>query len=134
MRAAGIFEFVEATPDIIDEKNIRGATIWAMRKASMRLAARLGGDVTAVFDGRDVPDDLGFPASSLIKGDTLVAEISAASIMAKVCRDNDMVRASTIYPGYGFEKHSGYGTKQHQAALSSLGMTEIHRSWAKKFC
>lgn len=66
-------------------------------------------------------------ASFLIKADAIVPAVSAASILAKVARDNFMVLAAKGFPGYGFEKHVGYGTKFHLAALQKLGVSEIHR-------
>jgi ribonuclease HII len=66
-------------------------------------------------------------AEAVIKGDSLVAEISAASILAKVARDHEMVEMETLYPGYGFAKHKGYPTKQHIDALKRLGVSKIHR-------
>jgi ribonuclease HII len=64
---------------------------------------------------------------AIIKADATVGQVSAASIVAKVARDNFMYQAALNYPGYGFEKHVGYGTKLHQNALLNLGLTELHR-------
>ncbi|MEC8907874.1 MAG: ribonuclease HII, partial [Pseudomonadota bacterium] len=67
------------------------------------------------------------PATALIKGDARVAAISAASVLAKVQRDRDMLDMEEQYPGYGFAKHKGYGTKAHLEALDALGPCPIHR-------
>ena len=129
----GIFELRRASPSVIDELNIRGATLWAMREASMALAARLGSEAEILFDGKDVPDGVEAPCRAIIKGDATVLEISAASIIAKVARDTELEQAALDYPGYGFEQHAGYGTKAHRAAIAELGLCAIHRSWARKF-
>ena len=67
------------------------------------------------------------PCKTVIKGDSLSANIAAASVLAKVTRDNWMIEAAEKYPGYGFEIHKGYGTKAHYAALEKLGPCAIHR-------
>ena len=72
-------------------------------------------------------NELDIPHTSIIHGDALSSSIAAASIVAKVERDNYMVKMSKKYPGYGFEKHKGYGTKEHLDALEKLGVTPIHR-------
>jgi len=132
-RAHGIFELRRASPSVIDELNIRGATLWAMREASLALSARLGVDAEILFDGKDVPEGVNVPCRAVIKGDASVLEISAASIIAKVARDAELEKAALDYPGYGFEQHAGYGTKAHRAAIAELGLCAIHRSWARKF-
>ncbi len=76
-------------------------------------------------------NDLGIPYLSIIKGDTKSATIAAASIIAKVERDNYMVQMSELYPEYGFEKHKGYPTKQHVEALNKFGVLDIHRKTYK---
>lgn len=132
-RKHGVFEMRRASPERIDELNIRGATLWAMREASQALAKRLDAPVEILFDGKDVPEGIGYPARAVIKGDASIIEISAASIIAKVARDTELDQAALTYPGYGFEKHAGYGTKAHRAAIAKLGLCPIHRSWAEKF-
>lgn len=72
--------------------------------------------------------ELDIPSTSIIKGDTLSASIAAASIVAKVTRDNLMVMYDTMYPDYGFKKHKGYPTKSHKKALELHGVTPIHRT------
>lgn len=91
--------------------------------------------VTEFNDGKTLilvdgyfPFDYGDEVRIVKKGDATYYSIAAASIIAKVSRDNEMKKLALKYPGYGFEKHVGYGTKAHRKALSSLGVTEIHRT------
>lgn len=107
----------------IDEINILQASLLAMRRAVLALqpAAEY-----ALIDGNRCPD-LPFPCEAIIKGDQSVAEISAASIIAKVARDREMIELDLVYPGYGFAKHKGYPTKAHMQALAELGVSPIHR-------
>ncbi|VAW93398.1 Ribonuclease HII [hydrothermal vent metagenome] len=107
----------------IDDINILQASLLAMKRAVLQLkpAAEF-----AQVDGNRCPD-LPCPSQAIIKGDASVECISAASIIAKVARDNEMKDYDTIYPGYGLAKHKGYPTKQHIAAINELGITEIHR-------
>jgi ribonuclease HII len=107
----------------IDRLNILNARMLAMTRAVEGL--RLPCD-HALIDGNKLPK-LNMPATALIKGDARVAAISAASVLAKVQRDRDMVAMEERFPGYGFAKHKGYGTKMHLEALEALGPCEIHR-------
>ncbi len=107
----------------IDDINILQASLLAMKRAVLQLEP--GADFAQV-DGNRCPE-LPCPSEAIIKGDASVACISAASIIAKVSRDNEMKEYEKIYPGYGLAKHKGYPTKQHIAALDELGITEIHR-------
>jgi ribonuclease HII len=77
-------------------------------------------------DGNKSPD-FGLPSRAIVKGDLTEPAISAASILAKVIRDREMMELELQYPGYGFAQHKGYPTAQHRAALQSLGLTPIHR-------
>lgn len=107
----------------IDELNILWASMLAMKRAVEGL------DVEPTFvkiDGNRCPD-LPYPMEAIVKGDLTEAEISAASIIAKVSRDAEMVDMDEMYPGYGFAKHKGYPTKQHQEALREQGACPIHR-------
>ena len=113
----------------IDEINILQATFLAMRRALEQLTVR---PEIALIDGNR-ETDFGVPCKTVIKGDSLSANIAAASVLAKVTRDNWMMEAAEKYPGYGFEIHKGYGTKAHYAALEKLGPCPIHRrSFLKK--
>lgn len=131
---AGVYHFAWRSVAEIERLNIRGATLNAMAEAALVVYARLNGDAECIFDGRDVPLLApGIRARSQVKGDASIAEIGAASILAKVTRDRVMEDMAEKYPGYGFEKHAGYGTKAHTEAIKTLGLSPIHRSWAEKF-
>lgn len=107
----------------IDKLNILNASMLAMQKAVMGLD--LEPDHVQV-DGNRCPQ-LNCSVEAIIKGDSLIKAIGAASILAKVSRDAIMVKMDERYPGYGFAKHKGYPTKQHKDALARLGVCEIHR-------
>ena len=111
----------EATPEEIDTMNIKNATKCAMARAGKNAPATL-----CVVDA-EKNLDLPYPQLSIIKGDATSYHVAAASIVAKVTRDAQMVELSKIYPGYGFETNMGYGTKAHVEALCKLGATPIHR-------
>ena len=107
----------------IDELNILRASLLAMQRA----VAALDRQPEVVFvDGNMLPC-LAIPAVAVIKGDTRVLEISAAAILAKVARDREMVELARRFPGYGMEKHKGYATAEHLAALARLGSCSLHR-------
>jgi ribonuclease HII len=133
LRAAGIFFFARRTPEEIDRMNIRAATLAAMREAAEAVRENLGFQAPVIVDGRDIPEGLEEPVESCIKGDAKIPEIAAASMLAKVARDLEMVTLAESHPGYGFETHAGYGTAAHRAAIARLGLSPIHRSWARKF-
>lgn len=112
-----------AEPEEIDELNILHATMLAMQRAVAGLAIQPD---FVLVDGNRVPT-LPMPAQAVIKGDSLVQEISAASILAKVARDQEMAELDKQYPEYGFAKHKGYPTKLHFEKLAELGATPQHR-------
>lgn len=107
----------------IDSINILQASLLAMKRAveGLPVAPEL-----ALIDGNQSPK-LICETKAIIKGDQLVPAISAASILAKVARDREMLVLDQQYPGYGFAQHKGYGTKQHLAALKQFGPSNIHR-------
>ena len=107
----------------IDEINILQATFLAMERALAQLPIT---PELALIDGNR-ESDFGLPAKTVIKGDSLSANIAAASILAKVSRDDLMLEMAREYPQYGFEIHKGYGTKAHYAALAMYGPCPIHR-------
>ena len=107
----------------IDEINILQATLLAMRRAVERLS--ITPTLLRVDGNQDPKSDV--PAITVVKGDALFAEISAASILAKHARDQSMIEADKRYPEYGFAKHKGYGTKAHMQALTENGVTPLHR-------
>lgn len=112
-----------ATEQEIDEINILQATFLAMQRALDQLTVRP--DLALIDGNRE--KDFGLPVKTVVKGDSLSANIAAASVLAKVTRDNLMVELSEKYPEYGFEIHKGYGTKAHYAALREYGASPIHR-------
>lgn len=119
-----------ATEQEIDEINILQATFLAMERALSQLKIRP--DLALIDGNRE--KDFGLPVKTVIRGDSLSANIAAASVLAKVTRDDFMVRQAEIYPQYGFEIHKGYGTRAHYAALEQYGACPIHRrSFLKKF-
>lgn len=107
----------------IDRVNILQASLLAMEMAVAGLAVR---PQRVLVDGNRCPS-LPFPVEAVIKGDQTVAAISAASILAKVARDEEMVALDRKYPGYGFARHKGYPTREHIHALEKLGICDIHR-------
>lgn len=107
----------------IDSINILQATFLAMERALSQLAIKPN---LALIDGNR-KKDFGIPAETVVQGDSLSASIAAASILAKVTRDDYMLAMAEKYPGYGFEVHKGYGTKAHYAALLEKGPCPIHR-------
>ena len=107
----------------IDRINILQATMLAMQRA---VAALQPAAEHALIDGNRCPD-LACPAQAIVKGDSRVAAISAASIMAKVTRDREMLLLDIRYPGYGLAQHKGYPSKAHIQALESLGVSPVHR-------
>ena len=114
----------------IDEINILQATYLAMERAIIQLAVK---PELALIDGNRAKD-FGIPVETVVHGDSLSASIAAASVLAKVTRDDYMLEMAQTYPGYDFEIHKGYGTTAHYAALTQLGASTIHRmSFLKKF-
>ena len=119
-----------ATEAEIDEINILQATFLAMERAIGQLSVR---PELALIDGNR-EKDFGIPVQTVVKGDSLSASIAAASVLAKVTRDDMMLELAKDYPEYGFEIHKGYGTKAHYAALTAHGPSPIHRmTFLKKF-
>ena len=107
----------------IDAINILQASLLAMRRAVEALSSV---PHSIMVDGTFCPQ-VAMPATAIIKGDSLIPAISAASILAKVSRDRQMLYYDQQYPGYGLAEHKGYPTKAHCAALEALGVTPIHR-------
>ena len=119
-----------ATEQEIDEINILQATFQAMQRAMDGLQVRPD---LALIDGNR-QKDFGLPVKTVVKGDSLSANIAAASVLAKVTRDDLMIRQAEQFPEYGFEIHKGYGTKAHYAALEQYGPSPIHRmTFLRKF-
>ena len=119
-----------ASHEEIDQINILQATYLAMERALAQLNIQ---PELALIDGNRARD-FGIPVQTVVKGDSLSASIAAASILAKVTRDDLMTQAALDYPEYQFDVHKGYGTKAHYAALTEHGPSPIHRmTFLKKF-
>lgn len=114
----------EATVEEIDTLNILHATMLAMRRAIEGLEPAAE---HVLIDGNRCPDSLACPAQAIVKGDQRVVAIAAASILAKVSRDQAMYRLHAQYPQYGFDRHKGYGTQVHLDALREHGALAEHR-------
>jgi ribonuclease HII len=112
-----------ATVQEIDQLNILQATMLAMQRAVNGLRLKPS---KVLVDGNRLPS-LNVLAEAIVSGDALVPAISAASILAKVTRDRMLLEMHAQYPGYGFDRHKGYGTAQHLLALETLGPLEVHR-------
>lgn len=112
-----------ADAEEIDCINILQASLLAMRRAVEGLTVAPS---EALIDGLHCPK-LAIPCRAIVKGDSSVAEISAASILAKTARDEEMLRLHQLYPQYGFDRHKGYPTAMHLDALRQYGVSEIHR-------
>lgn len=112
-----------AEVDEIDLINILQASLLAMQRA---VQALMPAPEHVLVDGNCCPV-FACPAQAIVKGDDKVAAISAASVMAKVTRDREMVAMDRVYPGYGLAQHKGYPSKAHMDALETLGITPIHR-------
>lgn len=118
------YSIVEVSHQRIDQINILQAVLEGMKTAAMNLI--ISPDL-CLIDGNKIPDGFKYKAISCIKGDATFATIAAASILAKVHRDQIMIEQDLIYPQYGFAEHKGYPTKQHLHALKQFGPCPIHR-------
>ena len=124
-----LWRSTSALTEQIDRDNILNATLWAMGRSVERFP--LPADGVLVDGNKEIPG-LKVPQKAIIGGDDIYPEISAASVIAKVLRDRVMVFYDSLWPGYGFAKHKGYGTLEHRKAIAELGPTPIHRrsfSW-----
>lgn len=121
IKVAVSWSIVAVGPRRIERLNIREATRVAMKLAVERTSAQF-----ARIDG-NTPIDINIPQETVIGGDAIHIEISAASILAKVWRDKLMVSLGEKYPGYGLESHAGYPTKTHRDAISATGPSRVHR-------
>ena len=117
------FAFGRAEVEEIDRLNIHHATLLAMSRAVEALTIQ---PHSVLVDGIHLPK-LSMPCKAIVQGDNLIPAISAASILAKVYRDEEMEVLDELYPGYGFAAHKGYGTVVHREALVRLGPCAIHR-------
>ena len=130
LRAAA-FSVIDITPREIDERNILQACLWGMKRASLAVISALNSpenkDFHILVDGNKTIPNFDYSQTAFIKGEARSLSIAAASILAKVHRDDLMVAYDRQYPGYGFAKNVGYPTAAHRAALAELGPTPIHR-------
>ncbi len=116
---------ISSVPEnLIDQINIRQASLLAMRQSVHGLAKK---PQMLLVDGRDIPSGLQCHAQAFIKGDGRSLSIAAASIIAKVVRDRQMIFAASLFPEYGFENHKGYGTRAHLEAIAKYGPCPLHR-------
>ena len=118
------FSVARASVDEIDKLNILHASMLAMKRAIETLSVPAE---HALIDGNRIPKELPCPAEAVVKGDARHAAIAAASILAKVTRDREIVALDAQYPEYGFAKHKGYPTAVHLAAIQEHGVCDIHR-------
>ena len=118
------YSVARASVEEIDELNILHASMLAMQRAVMSLPVA---PEHVLIDGNRVPKLLPCPAEAVVKGDARQSAIAAASILAKVTRDREVVALDEHYPQYGFAKHKGYPTAQHLAAIKEHGVCDIHR-------
>lgn len=119
------WNIASASPEEIAELNILHATMLAMTRAVQGLAVVPD---KVLIDGNRVPKDLGIPAEAVVKGDSKIIEISAASVLAKTARDAEMYALHERHPEYGFAQHKGYGTAAHLVALQRYGALPEHRA------
>jgi len=120
---AKAWSIARASVEEIDQLNILHASMLAMQRAVESLSPKAA---FAAIDGNRCPT-LGIPSQAIVKGDARVAEIAAASILAKVSRDREMQELEALYPQYGFGQHKGYPTKAHLEALAKYGVLPIYR-------
>src|SRR5215216_795831 len=122
-KKARCFSIGRAEVAEIEALNIHHATLLAMKRAIEGLAL-IPDEV--LIDGKFIPQ-VAIPCKAIVSGDLLIHQISAASIVAKVYRDEEMIAMDKIYPGYGFAEHKGYSTPKHRQALAKLKPSLIHR-------
>lgn len=121
-----VYSVASATPAVIDRLNIYGASRDAMKRALKKISTEAVKSIVLV-DGNKKIKGIKTEQLAVVKGDRKVFAIACASVIAKVYRDNLMDRQAGKYPQYGFEKHKGYGTRQHIAALKTHGPCPLHR-------
>ena len=130
IKEKAIYSIIEVDEKVIDEINILNASLLAMKKAYECLVKKV--DITLVLiDGNKVFDSMTVNRKAIVKGDSKIPEIMAASILAKTHRDRLMIELDKKYPEYNFKKHKGYPTAEHRAIIKAIGPCEIHRKTFK---
>lgn len=120
------------SPKVIDSINIHQATLRAMKMAINSISSPLDSDKLCVFvDGKFTVPDVAYKQEAMVDGDAKIFSIAAASVLAKVYRDNLMVKLHAKFPNYNFAQHKGYGTPEHQSNIRRYGLSPIHR---RTFC
>lgn len=119
------YRIVSCLPATIDRLNVYQASRLAMRKAIARVSEH--GRSMVLVDGNKAIEGIAHEQTAIVKGDRKIFAIACASIIAKVHRDNHMIRQARRYPGYGFERHKGYPTAYHCERLKDLGPSKLHR-------
>ena len=122
-----VYAVSSVSPKTIDKINIYQASRLGMKNAIKKLKPSFNLKTIVLVDGKTKIKGIDYEQMPIVKGDRKIFVIACASIIAKVHRDRIMVRYAKKFPGYGFEKHKGYGTKEHLMALGSLGPCSIHR-------
>ncbi len=122
-----VYAISSVSPKMIDKINIYQAARLGMKNAIKKLKPNFELKTIVLVDGKTKINGVGYEQIPIVKGDRKIFAIACASIIAKVHRDKLMAKMAKRYPGYGFEKHKGYGTKYHQTRLTTLGPCEIHR-------
>jgi ribonuclease HII len=124
--SGALYTFGAASAIEVDRLNPLAATMLAMRRAVCRLRLPPGPAVVLV-DGNRLPEGLPYPGQAIIRGDSLIPEIMAASIVAKVLRDRCIAGLAGRHPGFGMERNAGYGTAEHLSAVAEKGPSPHHR-------
>lgn len=124
INACYTYSISEISSKIIDRSDILSTTLSGMKSCVEKLSKNP--DIV-IIDGNKAPDLPGYNVITVVDGDAKSLSVAAASILAKVYRDRVMRNFDKLYPGYGFAKHKGYGTKEHVEALNKLGVCAIHR-------
>ena len=129
LKNASYYSISSVSSEMIDEINILNATLLSMEKAVEEVLKKINhstDNILILIDGNKTINT-SYECKAIIKGDSKIPEIMAASILAKTERDKFMIEMDKIYPLYGFKKHKGYGTKEHYEAIKKYGVCPLHR-------
>ena len=125
LKEALAYGIAESTAEEIDETNILAASLHAMRRAVEQVKEKLTPGVVLIDGNRQT--DFGVPSVTVVHGDAISQSIAAASVLAKVTRDRQLIELDRLYPEYGFAQHKGYPTKAHKLAVFEYGPSLVHR-------